>query len=194
MTMMILTMMTMILVVMMSWQKGTPGLEPGMVPLRIVLASMFPISIVSLLSVPLSIVPRSECPIIQLSVVTLSVVHVSIVHLAIVPLSHCAMSIVPLLPFFPTVPVSQNPTVLVHCPLGLFSQFHWPNVPLSISPWSTVRLSIVPWSLCFLAHCVLQSRPTQPPVRRRFEKPDLFFVSGIRWVLEHSGDSAVGSA
>jgi hypothetical protein len=29
-------MMTMIVVVMMSWQKVTPGFEPWMVPLRIV--------------------------------------------------------------------------------------------------------------------------------------------------------------
>jgi hypothetical protein len=35
MTLTILTMMTMIVVVMMSWQKEAPGFEPGMVPLRI---------------------------------------------------------------------------------------------------------------------------------------------------------------
>jgi hypothetical protein len=36
MTMAILAMMTMLVAVMMSWQKGTPGFEPGMLPLHIV--------------------------------------------------------------------------------------------------------------------------------------------------------------
>jgi hypothetical protein len=67
----ILTTMTIIVVVMISWQKGTPGFESGMVPLCIVPVSTGPISIVSLLIGPLS--------------------HCRLSHGLMVPLSHCLL-------------------------------------------------------------------------------------------------------
>jgi hypothetical protein len=69
MTKMILPMMTMIVVVMMSGQKTTPGLL-----------------IAHCSIVPLSIIPRSDCHIIQLS--HCSLLHCPIVDYPTVRLSH----------------------------------------------------------------------------------------------------------
>jgi hypothetical protein len=145
-----------------------------MVPLRIVQASMFPISIVSLLIAPLPhcrlshglIVPLSNCPLRHCPLSTCP--------LLTCPLSHCPKSHCPIAPLCPTDPVSQNPIV----PLCI--------VPLACSPISIVPMSHCPLPhgpLCdcplsrglfvSLSHCLLHSRPTHPPVRRRFEKPDL---------------------
>jgi hypothetical protein len=111
--------------------------------------------------VPLSIVPRSDCPIVPLSIVTLSVC-----PLFTCPLSHCPMSHCPTAPFSncPSFHKSYCPTVHC-CPLGLFSHFQGPSVPVSIAPWSTVRLSDCPLPhghFIFWSHCPLPDCPSVP--------------------------------